>query len=371
MKNQIRKTAFIASILFASFAITSCDDDDETPMAEETPEVITQVKLTFTPTTGAVVTSSATSVDGEVAFVLNPDSIELQQNTDYTLSVEFINQLENPDENITEEIKEEAGEHQLFFSSTGGVFTIANGTYADKEGDYSECKECVTTNTNKPVGLKTTWKTSSVTSIGSLKVQLKHQPDGQKNGSPTSGEDDVNLNFPIKVTPVVEETPKVITQVGLNFSGANVNPVNAKATDADGDGQGFVFDPGTIELKADSTYTLDLTFTNQLEDPDEDITAEIREEADEHQVFFTATNSVVTVTYADDESDYVTNGCVGCTGSTRDVGLKTSVKVNGTVGTTGTMTVRLKHQPDGIKTDNSTANDGEDDVNLTFNVKVI
>ncbi|MFT6962064.1 MAG: hypothetical protein ACJAWV_001788 [Flammeovirgaceae bacterium] len=169
-------------------------------------------------------------------------------------------------------------------------------------------------------------------------------------------------------TPMAQETPETITQVALKFSGSSLTTVNATATDSDGDGSGFVFS-GTIELKAGSTYTLEPSFLNQLETPIEDVTDEIKEEADEHQIFFTQTGSLATISYADTENDYFSAGCTGCENSTKDVGLKNTVVVTATAGTTGTLNIRLKHQPDGLKT--GSVGSGEDDVNLTFDVKII
>ncbi len=202
MKNQFRKIAIVLSIFTASFSLVSCDDDDA-PQAEKVEETITQVKLTFT---GSGTSSGLSTVeaiakddngDGQ-GFEFNLDPIELDTNATYNLSVSFLNELETPAEDVTEEIKVEADEHQIFFTQTGGVFTTID--YTDEEKDYfaTGCTGCE--NSDKPVGLKNTVTTgATVGATGTLRVQLKHQPDGQKTGSADSGEDDVNLTFNVKL----------------------------------------------------------------------------------------------------------------------------------------------------------------------------
>lgn len=57
-----------------------------------------------------------------------------------------------------------------------------------------------------------------------------------------------------------------------------------------------------IELDSNSTYTFEVRFLNES-DPDniEDITVEVIEEADEHQVFFELEGSSITITAASDD----------------------------------------------------------------------
>ena len=200
MTTKFSRFAFLFLLVGLGFTFTSCDDDS--PQAEETPEAITQVKLTFALPNGAQVVATATSDDGETNFRFNPSVIELTKGLTYTLNMEFTNQLTDPDEDITEEIKEEADEHQIFFTGTalGSVFTNTTTNYQDEEQDYvaDGCTGC--TGSNAPVGLSTSWTVvGTANNTGTLKVQLKHQPDGQKNGIITSGEDDVNLDFSLKV----------------------------------------------------------------------------------------------------------------------------------------------------------------------------
>lgn len=87
---------------------------------------------------------------------------------------------------------------------------------------------------------------------------------------------------PNVTNPGDETEPEVITTVTLTFSpdGGGADVV-AKHADPENDGSP-VIDP--ITLTNGTAYTLTLAFTNELEDPAEDITAEVEDESADHQV---------------------------------------------------------------------------------------
>lgn len=156
---------------------------------------------------------------------------------------------------------------------------------------------------------------------------------------------------------------EVISRVTATFTPAMGNAITAVFNDPDGDG-GMAPTIDSVTLTAGATYTLTLMFENALETPAEDITAEILEEAEEHQIFFLgdAVGSVLTVAYADKESDYATNS-----GDDLPVGIKSTVMA--TTAGTGTLQVVLAHQPD-LKTATSDQNTGSVDVSIDFPVTV-
>ncbi len=84
------------------------------------------------------------------------------------------------------------------------------------------------------------------------------------------------------------DEPEVITTVTLTFSPTTGGaPIVARFNDPDGEGGNApVIDP--INLTA-GAYTLAVAFENRLEMQAEDITTEIKDEADEHQVFLLGT----------------------------------------------------------------------------------
>ena len=85
-------------------------------------------------------------------------------------------------------------------------------------------------------------------------------------------------------------------------------PLTVQFQDLDGEGGNApVIDK--IVVDAGTVYNGEIQELNELESPPEDITLEVREEAEAHQLFFHTLGGVspATVAYADKESDYVTN----------------------------------------------------------------
>jgi len=133
---------------------------------------------------------------------------------------------------------------------------------------------------------------------------------------------------------------EVITTVALAFapSGGGAT-VSAAFNDPDGDGgTAPTIDP--IALAAGKTYTLTVQFQNKLETPPEEITDEVRDESDAHQLFFTGTavngpatsttNAPLTQVYADTDAKGL------------PVGLSNTIT---TTAGTGQLTVTLRHMP--------------------------
>lgn len=174
--------------------------------------------------------------------------------------------------------------------------------------------------------------------------------------------------------PQKEDVPELITKVTLTFTpGGGGTPVTATATDPDGTGVQPLATSGPIVLTKGVTYSLELTLLNELAqstDPEYDITAEVEEEGAEHMFFYSWTNNVFSdptgngnvdsrtdlVNYEDED----TNGL--------PIGLHTSW-TSAAAAVSGKFQVLLKHQPD-LKTATSTSEDGEDDVNVTFDIQV-
>ncbi len=148
---------------------------------------------------------------------------------------------------------------------------------------------------------------------------------------------------------------EVITTIALTFSRAGSPDVIAEFNDPDGDGG----DPpmiGALDLTA-GTYTLAVGFENRLESPPEVITDEVRDEGDDHQVFFSG-DSLVAITITDADS--------------RGLPIGLAATVVATEGL-GALTVTLRHMPPindtPVKT--GTAMAGSVDATATFNVAVV
>ena len=116
MKN-ILKLKYLLFAVLTLFIFTACEEDEAAPEEEEEMEVITDVKLIFTPASGSAVEATAQDPDGEGVQELQvKDAINLAANTTYTLTFDIKNNLETPGEDIGEEIKEEDDEHQILGS---------------------------------------------------------------------------------------------------------------------------------------------------------------------------------------------------------------------------------------------------------------
>lgn len=171
---------------------------------------------------------------------------------------------------------------------------------------------------------------------------------------------------------------EVITSVVLTFTPAGGGAaITATFDDPDGDGGAApTVDP--INLVAGTTYNTTVRFENRLETPAEDITVEVSDESDEHQIFFTGTAvngpasaqaaAPLTHTYSDTDA----NGL--------PVGLSNSFAAR---AGSGQLQVTLRHLPEmngqAVKTDatSTTVKDagfaglgGSTDAQVTFMVTV-
>lgn len=158
--------------------------------------------------------------------------------------------------------------------------------------------------------------------------------------------------------PVNEE--EVITTVTTTLVGGG-QTITLTSRDLDGDGPNAPVVTVSGNLVAGTTYTGSTTFLNELENPAEDITVEVEEEGADHQVFYQLPSSIGTVTYTDTDA----NG--------KPIGLNFTL-VAGTSGSTGTLTVTLKHLPNktatGVAAGDITNAGGNTDAAVTFSVSI-
>jgi hypothetical protein len=181
--NMNRKLTWI--LLFGITALFSqCKDSGDEVKADDENELITSVTLTFREGLGSVTTFSYKDPDGDGGNAPTKfDTISLKANTDYTLTIAFLDESKTPVEDITAEINEKDFEHLLIYTPSPAA--LLTYTYGDKDAN------------GFPIGLTGTAKTGA-TGVGKLKVQLRHQPNA-KNGTAAPGSDDVNLDFNVKV----------------------------------------------------------------------------------------------------------------------------------------------------------------------------
>lgn len=153
-------------ILLALSLVAGCGDVGG---SQNTEELITTVQLTFMATGGLPIVVEFDDPDGDGGEPGIADPIELANGTTYTLAVAFINRLGTIPEDITEEVRDEAAEHQVFFTGSAVDGPAAANPGAPLAHSYAD-----TDDNGLPLGLENTIATSAGT--GTLTVTLRHMP---------------------------------------------------------------------------------------------------------------------------------------------------------------------------------------------------
>jgi hypothetical protein len=169
-----------------SIAMIGCSDDDTAPEVINDEELITTVILTLTQESGDQVVLTTVDLDGDgpdepVTTVVG----NFAENTQYQGAVRFLNETETPAEEITEEVLEEADEHQVFYTTTDGLNIETQYEDEDSQGN--------------PLGLQITLTTGAA-SQGSLTVTLRHEPVKPNDGLDSAGgETDIATSFDVTI----------------------------------------------------------------------------------------------------------------------------------------------------------------------------
>lgn len=195
MKNLKKVSLYLLALL--AFGFASCESED--PEKENEGEVITDVTLKFQELNGSnalvgeILSFKASDPQGiEVGKTPTVQSISLTKGKKYQMTIEVSNSIEGED--ITQEILEEAEEHQFFF--LGQVFdsSFFSIQYADAGGIA--------------LGVKTTIIVSSSTGTNNsnMRVVLRHDLDKNFPGASNpnfanfvqaGGESDLDITFPV------------------------------------------------------------------------------------------------------------------------------------------------------------------------------
>ncbi|MDB3977327.1 type 1 periplasmic binding fold superfamily protein [Flavobacteriaceae bacterium] len=168
-----------------AIAMVGCSDDD-TPVVINEEEVITTVILTLTPESGDQVVLTTQDLDGD-----GPDEPvtiitgSFNENTQYQGAVRFLNETETPAEEITNEVIEEADEHQVFYTVSNGLNITT--TYQDEDSN------------GNPLGVSIILETGAG-SEGNLTVTLRHEPVKPNDGLDSAGgETDITTSFDVTI----------------------------------------------------------------------------------------------------------------------------------------------------------------------------
>lgn len=177
------------NLLSAILLITMFSCEKPAPAAVNEEELITTLTYNLKAADGSLAELQFRDLDGDGG---NPPVItagNLKANTSYDGILTLLNETASPIQNISDEVKTEATDHQFFFRQTQLNLTIA---YVDSD------------NNGKPLGLKTKVVTGAA-STGKLQITLKHKPN--KSGMNVStgdianagGETDIQVEFDIVI----------------------------------------------------------------------------------------------------------------------------------------------------------------------------
>lgn len=163
-----------------------------------------------------------------------------------------------------------------------------------------------------------------------------------------------------KDDPKLPNEEELITTVTYTLTAQdNSHSVVLSFEDLDGDGGANpVIVGGT--LRPNTSYNGTIVLTDASENPAEDITAEIANEDEEHQFFYSTTLTGLSIAYADQD------------GNGNPLGLLTNVVT--TESGSGTLTVVLRHEPnksaDGVQDGDISNAGGETDIEISFPLSV-
>ena len=179
----MKTSAFYALL---TLAMLGCSDDDTTPEIINEDELITTVILTLTPDSGDQVVLTTKDLDG-----VGPDEPvttvvgNFSENTIYDGTVAFLDESGEEVEDITQEVIEEADEHQVFYTVGEGLNITT--TYLDSDSN------------GNPLGVSITLETGEASS-GSLTVTLRHEPVKPNDGLESAGgETDISTSFDVSI----------------------------------------------------------------------------------------------------------------------------------------------------------------------------
>jgi hypothetical protein len=173
--------------------------------------------------------------------------------------------------------------------------------------------------------------------------------------------------------PHHEHDHEVFTDVKLIFTNTedSKDVVEASAQDPDREGVKQLEVKDAINLDTSKSYTLTFEIMNNLETPGDNIGAEVKEEDNEHQVFFSFTEGAFSNPGGNGNIDKASDPIVY---NDKDengysVGLSTTWQTSSTPLSQGKFTVQLQHQPD-VKTATSSVADGDTDFVLEFQLNI-
>ncbi len=165
MKKHVLKFSLL---LFgaSTLMLSSCKKDKDDEENEE--EVITTMQLTFVPVGGGTTVSyKFDDPDGPGGANPTKDIITLAPNKSYSVTVQLLNKTVTPAEDITIEVAAEAQAHRFYYQPSVGSNITVSGLNNDAA--------------SVPLGITSTWTTTTAATSGNVKVTLRHYPGNPPN----------------------------------------------------------------------------------------------------------------------------------------------------------------------------------------------
>jgi hypothetical protein len=181
MKRHIQ----LYSILLLTAFLFSCEDAEDANNENEH-EAITTVAVYLNKTGTPTDTIYFDDPDGDGGnSPLLTDTIELDTQSIYSVSLRFFNKTKNPTSDVTPTIQAQSTSHEVFILPANGEFTV---TRTDKDA------------VGFPFGLASVWQTGNIPQQGFVRIKLMHKPVIKgPNDSPDKGHSDVDVIFPLRV----------------------------------------------------------------------------------------------------------------------------------------------------------------------------
>ncbi|MEM8557779.1 MAG: hypothetical protein AAGG50_08135 [Bacteroidota bacterium] len=363
---------YLALLLLPAFLVlAACDsnDPDDTDGAGEE-EVISVVNLTFTPQGGGTAAVFTANFDEE-GVLEDRETIILDAGTTYDVSIELLNDFEDPAEDITIEVRdEEPGAHRFFYTPEGGVANRLTVSNLDRDplGD--------------PLGVTFDVAVSAGgAATGAFRAKLRHYEDGadlpadKRADTPTAPEvpdvveNDFDFTFPVEIQEPLAGEPEVISTVNLTFAPQGGGA--ATTSTANFDENGTLQAVGIIQLTSGTVYDVSIELLDEFQTPPDDITGEIRAEAENHRFFYTPEGGVANrITISDLDTD--SNG--------DPLGVTFQAAVSAGSAATGSFRAKLRFYEDGATLPDDKRNDTadapevpgvvENDLNFAFPVEL-
>jgi hypothetical protein len=182
----MKNVKILVTVILATLSLASCSDDDDLPEVINEEEVITTMTITLVPDNdGASVILKTQDLDGDGPDEPVVTSGKLVAGVTYDGSIELLNELETPAQDITLEVIEEDLDHQIFYTIASDLGVTIDNVNLDSEGNL----------------LGTEFKlTAGAASSGLLTFTLRHEPTKPNTGlEDAGGETDIEVSFNVEV----------------------------------------------------------------------------------------------------------------------------------------------------------------------------